>query len=107
VDEGITQTDLWNTTTPWDLVNTPSWTVTGQSSITSGGTTANFRTNYTHVATVTYDRYKRTAKVDWHNVAPAPAPAPASLPVATPMSKEELDRYAAQKEAAPSAPLRK
>ena len=100
VNDNITETDLWNTTTPWNLINAPAWEEVGVCNVT-GTTSSSFRTLATHVATITYDRYRRTAKVDWHALAPSPSPAPplGTLPLSPAPSviKEELEKAAANK----------
>jgi len=100
VDDHITEQDIMSSSNPWSLINTPSWTVTGNCTIGSQLTYPNFRDFYTHVATITYDRYRRTAMVDWHALSPSPLPAPiAPMMPFQQMTQEELDKYAAAKEA--------
>jgi hypothetical protein len=103
VPDGTTITDVMNSTTPWSVVNTPSWTLSSVNTIGSGAPNTTFRTSSTHVATITYDRYRRSARVDWHAPAVSPAPSPAPLLMAPQMTQDEIKAAAAAKDAQTAA----
>ena len=69
VDAATTLEDITSGgTSAWDYLNNPSWTTTRKNLVrvmSSSEAAINFRTVYTHVATVTYDRYRRSATIDW------------------------------------------
>ena len=67
VDED-TDPSILLTDQAWTKLNPPSYMVTRNLVIptSASGFTSNFRTGYTRLATVTYDRYRRSATVTWH-----------------------------------------
>ena len=66
-----------------------------------------FRTHFTHICSIEYDRYTRGAKVTWHAAGySGPIIVPRSS-VANSISKEEFDRAAAEKEAKHAADKQK
>ena len=105
VDSTTTAADLL-LSNAWSLLNAPSWFETRAGILKQGTNAAAFRTAYGHVATVVYDRYRRTARITWHGTfsSPSPSPSPiapimAPLAPTQPMTQEELEQYLAEKEA--------
>jgi len=104
--------DLLNGAASYALLNPPSSLVSKDLVVPrqATGRVAYFRnptTGFTRLATITYDRYKRSATVTWHA---AEYTGPIDVPFAPPMqsmSKEELAKAAAAKEAQSAADLKK
>ena len=95
VDDGITLTDIWNSTTPWNLINSPSWSDSGitQTTVTGTPTAGHYRDSPSnsgsyHIATIIYDRYRRTAMVTWGG---QQLPSPASGYIEPPMMEKIHD----------------